>query len=453
MELLTYHLQVAVIQLLAYFAYRVLLADLPLGQLKRLYLLAALGLSFLVPGWLILDSAAVPTEWRGGVVAGTAFLTEIPMPANEQSGTGAAWWLFVYWCGVCLTGAVFFKSIYRLIQQRRRATYIRTQNGVQLYSLPTAVAPHTFGRWVFYPLDRPLSPVVLAHEWAHARQWHTVDRLLIGALRVVCWFNPVLWLYERAIRQNHELLADRAALRTSGASVVQYQHEILHWLSPRPDALPLSSALSYAFTKKRLFMLARTTPTTTTLLGRLCLLGVVWAALFFGFAERGIAQTAADHTPATSVVGTPPAPEMTYGEFRAQQYQQQKAKNPQLPPPPPVAAAVAALPLSEFRAQQLAKFNAEPANPPTAAQLEAFRDATRYRVWIDGLEVPNSRVADYVPTDFFRYTSAQPRHNPRNLTSIGLITHTRRARTAARLAREAETFVRIAPPVVEPIEN
>ena len=449
-----YHLQVAVIQLLAYVAYRVLLADLPLGQFNRLYLLAALALAFLVPGWVMLEQPLWPAEWVAVPFADTGLPAPISTPESGCSASGVAWWLLVYWGGVCLTGTVFLKSIYQLIQQRCRATYIRTQNGVQLYSLPTAVVPHTFGRWVFYPLDRPLSPVVLAHEWAHARQWHTLDRLLIGLLRVVCWFNPVLWLYERAIRQNHELLADRAALRSSGVSVTQYRYEILHWLRPRPDALPLSSALSYAFTKKRLFMLTRTTPATATFLGRLCLLSTVWITLFFGFAERSVAQTATDQAPATSAISSPPAPEMTYGAFRNQQYQRQKAENPLLPPPPPLPRGeYANMPLSEYRAQQLEKFNAEPASPPTAAQLEAFRDATRYRVWIDGLEVPNSRVAAYTPADFFRYTSAQPRHNPRNLTSIGLLTRARRARTAARLAREAETFVRVGPPVIVPVEN
>lgn len=61
-------------------------------------------------------------------------------------------------------------------------------------------------------------------------------------------------------------------------------------------------------------------------------------------------------------------------------------------------------------------------------------------------------MARYTPADIFKYTSARPRYNPKNLTSIGLITHARRAEVAARLAREAETFVPAGPPVIERVD-
>ena len=454
MALLFYHFQVAVIQLLAYLAYRALLSDLPLGQAKRGYLLVALGLSFLVPGWLVLNNAVLPVVWPPAISPFAALPLDVDLsPPASLSGSRTAWWMVVYRGGVFLCGARFLRSLYQLMQQRRRATFVSARRGVRLYSLPTAIAPHTFGSWVFYPLDRPLSPAVLAHECAHARQWHTVDRLLIRVLRIFCWFNPVLWLYERAIRRNHELLADRAALRESRLTVRGYRNELLDHLQHHNAALPLSSRFSYSFTKQRLLMLTTSLPAVHALIGRVGLLAAVWSLLIIGFAERGYAQDAAPVVSAAVAEPTPSQrPELTYGEFRNRQYQQQKSKNPLLPPPPPVSPDLAALPLSEFRAQQLAKFNAEPSSPPTDAQLRAFRDADRYRVWIDGVEVPNARVAAYTSADIFRYTSAQPHHNPRNLTSIGLITHARRARTAARLAREAETFVRVGPPLIERVE-
>ena len=451
MEPLVYHLQVAIVQSIALLAYRLLLADLPLGHLKRLYLLAALGASFLVPGWLVVGEVPAVVEWLPA--AGTdAVLPAASAVASGPFASASSGWLVLYWAGVLVSATALLVGLRQIWQQRKRATYVDTRGGVRLYSLPTAAVPHAFGRWVFYPLDRPLSPVVLRHELAHARQWHTLDRLLVRLLCVFCWFNPVLRLYDRAIRQNHEYLADRAALRRSGLSVAAYQNELLHHLGAPRTVHPLSSAMSFSFTKKRMLMLATRLPSTGQLLGRIALIAAVWSGLLFGFAERVAIAQSNSSTPARlqSQRPTPSAPaEMTYGAYRAQLYAERRAANPQLPPAAPISAELADLPLSEYRRMRYEAFRAEPASPPTAAQLAAFRDPRKYRVWIDGREVPNERVADYTPADIFNFTSAQPRHNPNNLTSIGLITHERRARTARRLLREAEL---LGPPAIERVD-
>ena len=46
----------------------------------------------------------------------------------------------------------------------------------------------------------------------HIRQRHSLDVLLLEVLQALCWPNPALFGYRRAIRQVHEFLADRDAL-------------------------------------------------------------------------------------------------------------------------------------------------------------------------------------------------------------------------------------------------
>jgi hypothetical protein len=60
---------------------------------------------------------------------------------------------------------------------------------------------------------------ILEHEEVHIRQWHSVDIVLIEILKIVFWFNPVLWMYKLALREIHEYLADeQAANRDSYAT-------------------------------------------------------------------------------------------------------------------------------------------------------------------------------------------------------------------------------------------
>ena len=48
---------------------------------------------------------------------------------------------------------------------------------------------------------------ILSHELVHVRQRHSWDILLVEVLRVVFWFNPVVFLYKRSLQQLHEYLA------------------------------------------------------------------------------------------------------------------------------------------------------------------------------------------------------------------------------------------------------
>ncbi|MBR4917958.1 MAG: hypothetical protein IKZ52_01915 [Bacteroidales bacterium] len=48
--------------------------------------------------------------------------------------------------------------------------------------------------------------LVLRHETAHAKQWHTLDLLLVELVGVACWFNPFVWAYRDA-RNYADMLA------------------------------------------------------------------------------------------------------------------------------------------------------------------------------------------------------------------------------------------------------
>jgi len=72
-------------------------------------------------------------------------------------------------------------------------------------------------------------PEILAHEKVHIRENHWFDLLLIELLTVIFWFNPFIWFFEHAIKQNHEYLADKGVL-AQGHSVGRYQALLVNQL-------------------------------------------------------------------------------------------------------------------------------------------------------------------------------------------------------------------------------
>ena len=70
---------------------------------------------------------------------------------------------------------------------------------------------------------------ILTHEKVHIQERHWIDLFIIELLTVFFWFNPFIWFFERAIKQNHEYLADEGVL-SRGHSPVRYQALLINRL-------------------------------------------------------------------------------------------------------------------------------------------------------------------------------------------------------------------------------
>jgi len=53
---------------------------------------------------------------------------------------------------------------------------------------------------------------IVKHELAHAQQKHSFDILFIRLLRCLFWFNPIIYLWEARMKENHEYLADQVCI-------------------------------------------------------------------------------------------------------------------------------------------------------------------------------------------------------------------------------------------------
>lgn len=96
---------------------------------------------------------------------------------------------------------------------------------------------------------------LLEHELEHIRQSHTIDIILIELLKIFYWFNPIHVLYDRAIRINHEYLADNEVIRDM-PDIVCYSDKLLGFISRR-ISLSLTSGSKNSYTRLRLAMMLK----------------------------------------------------------------------------------------------------------------------------------------------------------------------------------------------------
>ena len=51
-------------------------------------------------------------------------------------------------------------------------------------------------------------PQIVSHELVHVRQWHSLDLLIFELMRIVFWFNPLVYRYQKRLSELHEFIAD-----------------------------------------------------------------------------------------------------------------------------------------------------------------------------------------------------------------------------------------------------
>ncbi len=96
---------------------------------------------------------------------------------------------------------------------------------------------------------------IMNHEIVHIKQMHWIDLVLVEVLCLVQWFNPLVWIYMRLIRQNHEYLADEVALQRSTDPAI-YKATLLNQIVGS-EVVSLTNSFSYSLSKKRFNMMKK----------------------------------------------------------------------------------------------------------------------------------------------------------------------------------------------------
>lgn len=281
MNALPYFVTASLFLALFYGCYHVLLRRNTFFGLNRGYLLVTVVLS------LVLPMVTVPNEWFIGTAAPDAmrtvtlpaFVIGANRPAESDGLTSDQWFWLVYGLGVLVMLIRLgsnLRAVYRLIgsgtaEQRRGYILVRlSANG----SADAVHPSFSFGRYlVLNATDAATEPdALMRHELAHIRQRHTADVLFIEIARAALWFNPVLWLYKRALQEVHEFLADRAASDRATTDRVtteptDYAHQLVAYaLNVAPTALT-TPFVSVSTLKQRIIMLQKPQSRRRALLG------------------------------------------------------------------------------------------------------------------------------------------------------------------------------------------
>ena len=103
--------------------------------------------------------------------------------------------------------------------------------------------PFSFFKWIVYnpkQFDQNELELILQHEKIHANQMHSIDVLVMDVMTALFWFNPFIWLYRKALKQNLEFIADHHTQKQSNCEE-RYQKLLLKTSLPQQNLMLINT--------------------------------------------------------------------------------------------------------------------------------------------------------------------------------------------------------------------
>jgi N-acetylmuramoyl-L-alanine amidase len=231
MEWLNYLLKVSACLTLFFAFYLLVLRKLTFFKANRFYLLLALIGSFIIPNLQFtvereveqvpILAQSMPLEQVQQLAtsnnnAPLVAIANIPVEENINWLSLLPW---LYLVIVFTLIAIACWRIWKLVKHTHQGA--KPINGLKLVTKTDGFTNCSFFNYVFID-DKNLTSaeleILLKHERIHAKQFHSLDKMIMVLAKAVLWFNPIIYLYDKALEQNHEYEADNATSMDCGTN-------------------------------------------------------------------------------------------------------------------------------------------------------------------------------------------------------------------------------------------
>lgn len=257
-------IQILLYQSLFLLAYQLIKRE-PFFQLNRFYLLLSLAASFMLPflewSWFQfsveqetfqkLNSVYLPE-----VVIGKDSASTTQMVQQQTSIDYISILENIYFLGFSIAfGLLYIKieHVLQLIQEHISST----EKNFKIIYLKDCKEAFSFYNYVFVGngICQNEQATVLAHEQEHVKLKHSLDNSFVAVLRVLMWFNPLLYYYQKELQLLHEYQADAKVCKKYNPK--KYAWQLLNTAFETQNMSLMSSFYNTSFIKNRITMLQK----------------------------------------------------------------------------------------------------------------------------------------------------------------------------------------------------
>ena len=162
--------------------------------------------------------------------------------------------LYIYLSGILISILMLIYSIGSVFMLFRKARKIKME-GIRLMIIADDIPAFSFGRSILisqHDFDTN-SEAIIIHEQSHIRLGHFYDLMLMELVKIIFWFNPLLYRIARDLREIHEFQADNYTLN-KGIDATQYQLLIIQ-KGVGSKRFALANSFNHCQIKKRIIMM------------------------------------------------------------------------------------------------------------------------------------------------------------------------------------------------------
>lgn len=253
--MISYILQVILFQLLFLIVYDLFLSKETFFVKNRWYLLSTHTLSFLIPFLKISTIQKVAKREL------TVFLPELTL-SPEKVITESKWYAsfnyieIIFAVGVFVFTLLFVKKLYSIIQLIKTCKKEIHKEYV-LIILPNKTKAFSFLHYIFLGnyISKHQKEKIIEHELVHCKQKHSLDLLFFEIIKIIMWFNPLIYFYQKRITLLHEYITDAEVLKKENRET--YINNLLSHFFQVENTLFVNQFYKQTLIKKRIIMMKK----------------------------------------------------------------------------------------------------------------------------------------------------------------------------------------------------
>ncbi len=272
-------IQILVFQLLFLVVYNLFLKKETFFNWNRAYLLLTPILSIILPFISVnLIQQNIPQEYQVQLPA--IILGNPPPEVGVSSIFGFSPLQGLWVIGILVSTVIFLLKIIKIA--RLRSTGI-TENikGARMKILPKTNSAFSFFNTIYLGenISEENKASIIAHEKVHIQQKHSLDLLYFELLRIVFWFNPLVYMFQNRISTLHEYIADAKITRRKDKR--EYYQNLLSEVFQTQEISFINTFFRESLIKKRIIMLQKTKSSKIKLIKYLLLLPILGTMLVY----------------------------------------------------------------------------------------------------------------------------------------------------------------------------
>lgn len=192
---------------------------------NRYYLLVSLGLSVLIP---FIHTTKTKVEYLTASENQSSSTLVFPQIQSEVSNVDLSkiekidtplwktfevsdYLLLIYFVGVLVSITILLRNLSLILKVLITEDHEKNASNLKIFETSSFLQNSSFFNNIFIH-SKLLNPdeksLIIEHESLHCKKSHTVDLLIVGILKCVFWFNPIIYFLHKSLKEIHEYEVD-----------------------------------------------------------------------------------------------------------------------------------------------------------------------------------------------------------------------------------------------------